>query len=260
MSSPSSCLACGDTALQTKGFGTEKIEEEIKMFFPDAKVARMDHDTTKTKNSHEKIITEFEQKNIDILIGTQMISKGLDFENVRVVGIMNADNLLNFPDFRAYERSYQLMVQVSGRAGRKGKQGKVVIQTADTQNIIIKSVVNNDYNMMVRHQLLERKNFKYPPYYRLIKITLKHKNFYKVDKSSEVLGDYLKQVFGERVLGPEFPLINRIQNWYLKDILIKIEKEKSLKAARDIIITGINRLKNVKEYSGIQININIDPM
>jgi len=259
MPSPSGCLACGDTSLQTVGFGTEKIEEEIKMFFSEAKVARMDHDTTKGKHSHEKIITDFEQHKIDILIGTQMVSKGLDFENVRVVGILNADNLLNFPDFRAYERSYQLMVQVSGRAGRKGKQGKVIIQTADVENPIIKSVVKNDYTGMAKNQLIERKNFKYPPYFRLIKITVKHKNKLKVEKAADILADFLKQVFAERVLGPEFPIINRIQTWYMKDILIKIEKEKSIKAAREIIINGIGRMKNITEYSGIQININVDP-
>lgn len=259
MPSPSKCLACGDTAMETKGFGTEKIEDEIKMFFPNAKIGRMDHDTTKAKNSHERIISDFELKKIDILIGTQMVSKGLDFENVRIVGIMNADNLLNFPNFRSFERSFQLMVQVSGRAGRKGNQGKVIVQTSNPKHIIIKSVVENNYDLMVRHQLLERKKFKYPPYYKLIKIILKHKNLNKLEKSAEVLGNYLRQIFGERVLGPEFPLINRIQTWYIKEIMIKIEKEKSIKAAKEIILDAVNRLKNVKEYSGIQININVDP-
>jgi len=260
MTSPHNCLACGDTSLQTKGFGTEKIEDEIKIFFPNAKISRMDHDTTKSRKSYEKIISDFEQQTVDILIGTQMISKGLDFENVSVVGIMNADSLLNFPDFRAYERSFQMMIQVSGRAGRKNKRGKVIIQTANPDNVVIKHVINNNYLSLVKSQFIERKNFKYPPYYKLIKITVKHKDIKKTDKAAEILTNYLKKIFADRVLGPEFPLINRIQNWYMKDILIKIEKQKSLSAAREIIVTATSRLKAVSEFSNIQININVDPM
>ncbi len=260
LNTPKTCLACGDATLQTKGFGTQKIEDEIKIFFPDAKVERMDYDTTRSKSNYEQIINDFEQHNIDVLVGTQMISKGLDFQNVSVVGIMNADTLLNFPDFRAYEHSYQMLVQVSGRAGRKDKRGKVIIQTSAPENNIFKYIMENDYYGLVKNQFIERKNFKYPPYYKLIKISIKHKELAKTDKAADILATYLKSVFDKRVLGPEYPLISRIQNLFIKEILIKIEKQKPHSAAREIIVTACSRLKAEPEFSSIFISINVDPI
>lgn len=256
---PERCGSCGSTGLTTRGFGTEKIEDEIKIVFPSTRVARMDHDTTKGKNSFNRIIKAFEERRIDILIGTQMISKGLDFENLTVVGILNADNMLNFPDFRAHERSFQLMEQVSGRAGRRQKQGKVVIQTSDPYNRIIRLMLRHDYLTMYRLQAEERKNFNYPPFCRLIKVSLKHKERSQLNRFSDMIGDDLKVKFGKRVLGPEYPLISRIQLWYIKTILIKIEKEKPLTKAREMIMGSVMNLEKQKGTGGLRIAIDVDP-
>lgn len=254
------CGACGSLSIETKGFGTEKIEDEIKIFFPEARIARMDTDSTRAKKSFDKIIGEFEQRNIDILVGTQMVTKGLDFDHVSLVGILNADNLLNFPDFRAFERSFQLMAQVSGRAGRKHRQGKVIIQTANPEHAIIKQVIENDYKGMYKDQLLDRRNFRYPPFYRLIKITLKHKNKQTLDAGAVQFGKLLRSVFGSRILGPEDPVINRIQNWYLKTILIKIEREKAGLKAKELIFQKIEILRLQPGYKSMIVSIDVDPM
>ncbi len=258
ISSPNFCPECQSTNIRTRGFGTEKIEEETRLVFPEAKVARMDFDTTRTKRAYHKIITDFEMRKSDILIGTQMISKGLDFDNVRLVGVLNADNLLFFSDFRAYERSYQLLTQVSGRAGRKSEQGKVIIQTSDPENEVLQWVIKGDYLKMYKNQMLERKAFKYPPYYKLIKITLKHKDLNSLNKGSIFLGNRLKQVFGTRVLGPEFPLISKIHKWHLKSLLIKIERDRSYAKAKIILQTEINKLE--KEFRQMQVVVDIDPL
>jgi len=256
---PSRCGSCSCPGLATKGFGTEKIEDEIKIIFPDARVARMDQDTTRTKNSFGSIIRSFEEGRTDILIGTQMISKGLDFENLTVVGILNADNLLNYPDFRAHERSYQLMEQVSGRAGRRQKQGKVVVQTSDPSNKIIRLVLQHDYASMFRMQAEERKSFNYPPFSRLIRISIKHKDITMLNRYADILGSNLKEAFGKRVLGPEFPLISRIQLWYIKTILLKLEKDKPAAKARELIMEAIERLEKEKGASSVRIAIDVDP-
>jgi primosomal protein N' (replication factor Y) (superfamily II helicase) len=256
---PAKCGSCGYPGLATRGFGTEKIEDEIKIIFHDARVARIDQDTTRTRNSFNRIIQTFEERRIDILIGTQMISKGLDFENLTVVGILNADNLLNFPDFRAHERSYQLMEQVSGRAGRRQKQGKVVIQTSDPANRIIRLVIKHDYSAMFHQQAEERKNFNYPPFCRLIRINIKHRDKALLNKYADILGNNLKVIFGKRVLGPEFPLISRIQSWYIKTILLKIEKEKPGTKARELILESIERLEKEKGATSLRIAIDVDP-
>ncbi len=253
------CDNCGSSGLVTRGFGTEKIEDEIKIVFPDARVARMDQDTTRRKNSFVSIIKAFEERRIDILIGTQMISKGLDFENLTVVGILNADTMLNFPDFRAHERGYQLMEQVSGRAGRRQKQGKVVIQTADPANRIIRLVLRHDYEGMFRMQAEERKAFNYPPFCRLVRINIKHKDRALLNHYAELLGNDLKAIFGKRVLGPEFPLISRVQLWYIKTILIKIEREKPHAKAKHLIVEAINRLESEKGASSLKMAIDVDP-
>jgi primosomal protein N' (replication factor Y) len=256
---PSTCGNCHSTGLVTRGFGTEKIEDEIKIVFPDARVARMDQDSTRKKNSFNSIIKAFEERRIDILIGTQMISKGLDFENLTVVGILNADNMLHFPDFRAHERSYQLMEQVSGRAGRRQKQGKVIIQTADPSNRIIRLVLRHDYEGLFRLQSEERRTFNYPPFCRMVRINLKHRDKALLNHYSEILGNDLKTLFGKRVLGPEFPLIGQIQLWYIKTILIKIEREKPPAKAKQLIMEAIERLEKEKGATSLKIAIDVDP-
>lgn len=256
---PSKCGSCHSTGMVTRGFGTEKIEDEIKIVFPDARVARMDQDTTRNKNSFKKLIRAFEEKKIDILIGTQMISKGLDFENLTVVGVLNADNLLNYPDFRAHERSFQLMEQVSGRAGRRQKQGKVVIQTGDPGNRVIRLVIRHDYLNMFKIQAEERKTFNYPPFCRMVKVSIKHKERTQLNHFSDILGNDLKTIFGKRVLGPESPVISQVQLWYIKTILIKIEKEKPPVKAKQLIIDAIERIEKEKGASGLKIAVDVDP-
>jgi primosomal protein N' (replication factor Y) len=256
---PAKCESCHSTAMVTKGFGTEKIEDEIKIVFPAARVARMDQDTTRNKNSFNKIIKAFEERRIDILIGTQMISKGLDFENLTVVGVLNADNLLNYPDFRAHERSFQLMEQVSGRAGRRQKQGKVVIQTGDPANKIVRLVLRHDYINMFRMQADERITFNYPPFCRMVKISIKHKDLALLNHYSDNLGRDLRELFGKRVLGPESPVISKVQLWYIKTILIKIEREKPPSKAKQLILESIERLEKEKGASSLKIAIDVDP-
>ena len=256
---PGKCGSCDSTGMVTKGFGTEKIEDEIKIVFPAARVERMDQDTTRNKNSLNKIIKAFEDRRIDILIGTQMISKGLDFENLTVVGILNADNLLNFPDFRAHERSFQLMEQVSGRAGRRQKQGRVVIQTSDPSNKIIRMVLRHDYLSLFRLQTEERTTFNYPPFCRMIKINIKHRDRTLLNQYSEILGHELKEIFGKRILGPESPVISQVQSWYIKTILIKIEREKPPARAKQLIAEAIEKVSREKGASALRIAVDVDP-
>jgi primosomal protein N' (replication factor Y) len=256
---PAHCGNCQSTGLTTRGFGTEKIEDEIRIVFPKVKVDRMDQDTTKGKNSVNRIISDFEERQIDILIGTQMISKGLDFENLTVVGILNADNMLNYPDFRAHERSFQLMEQVSGRAGRRLKQGKVIIQTSDPSNKIIRMMLRHDYKTMFRMQTEERKAFNYPPFFRMIKINLKHKDRAILNTFSEKLTFDLRSYFGKRVLGPEYPIISKIQLWYIKTIIIKIEKEKPIVRAKQYINGAIGRIEKEKGAGSLKIAVDVDP-
>jgi len=257
---PTKCAACGDTDIKMKGFGTEKIEEELAVFFPGASIARMDLDTTRSKFAYQHIIQDFEDGKINILVGTQMVTKGLDFDNVGVVGILNADSMLNFPDFRSFERSYQLMAQVSGRAGRKNKRGKVIIQTQNPEHSIIADVVSNNYLGMYTNQLLDRKNFNYPPYYRLVEITVLHKDVNMVNVASKFIADQLKHHFNKRVLGPEFPLVSRIRNLYNKTILLKIEREASVVQAKKIVADIITQFKSNPDYKSVRIQIDVDPM
>jgi primosomal protein N' (replication factor Y) (superfamily II helicase) len=256
---PVKCANCGAVSMQTVGFGTEKIEDEIKIVFPGANVARMDQDTTRNKNSFDRIIHSFESGQIDILIGTQMISKGLDFENLTVVGILNSESMLNYPDFRAHERAFQMMLQVSGRAGRRQKHGKVIIQSSDPENRIIRLVLNHDYKGLYESQMEERQIFNYPPFCRLIKIVIKHKDRTKLNELSYLLGNDLKSVFGNRVLGPEFPLISRIQLWYIKNIIIKIEKDKPLLRAKQLISGAIEKVEKIRGASAVRISVDVDP-
>ncbi|WP_338356248.1 replication restart helicase PriA [Yeosuana marina] len=253
-----SCMACGSIDLDSKGLGTQQIESEVQMIFPNYKVARMDLDTTRGKYGYEKIITAFEQQEVDILVGTQMLTKGLDFRNVKLVGIMNADTMLNFPDFRAHERSFQLMLQVSGRAGRTDTRGKVLIQTYNPYHAILQQVSTNNYLGMFKEQMDERYNFKYPPIYKQIKITLKHKDYNKVDAGSLWLAKSLRQVFGSAILGPESPPISRIRNQFHKNILIKIPKKQSLAKTKEAIIKINNSFLSIKDFRSVKVVLNVD--
>ena len=257
---PSKCGACGDTDLRMKGFGTEKIEEELQIFYPKAKIARMDLDTTRSKFAHQHIIQDFEERNVDILVGTQMVTKGLDFDNVSIVGILNADSMLNFPDFRSFERSFQLMSQVAGRAGRKNKRGKVIIQSHNPTHSIILEVIENNYVGMYTNQLLDRKNFNYPPFYRLIEMTVIHKDLDLVNDAAKYISDKLKKHFGKRVLGPEFPMISRMRNLFHKTILIKIERESSVVQVKKTIVEELAKFKGKSEYKSVKVNMDVDPM
>lgn len=252
------CEACGSPEIDSKGFGTEQIEEEAKLLFPDYKVGRMDLDTTRGKYGYEKIITALEQQEIDILVGTQMLTKGLDFRNVKLVGIMNADNMLNFPDFRAHERSFQLMLQVSGRAGRTEERGKVLIQTYNPHHNILQQVSTNNYIEMYNEQMDDRHNFKYPPIYKQIKITLKHKDYNRVETASIWYAKSLRQVFGDFVLGPEAPPIARIRNQFHKNILVKIPKKQSLAKTKEAIIKINNSFLSVKDFRSVKVILNVD--
>lgn len=256
---PETCGACGSPNLDTKGFGTEQIEIELKKLFPDTKVGRMDLDTTRGKYGYQKILNAFQEHEIDILVGTQMLSKGLDFANVSLVGVLNADNMLNFPDFRAHEKSFQMLTQVSGRAGRTKKRGKVAIQTFNPYHQILQQVTTNDYNTMFKEQLDERHQYKYPPIIRLIKITLKHKDFTKVDVASHWLSKSLYNSFGDNILGPTSPAIARIRNQHIKTILIKLPKDRPLKQSKAIIQKIKNSFQSISDFRSVRFNIDVDP-
>jgi primosomal protein N' (replication factor Y) len=257
---PNLCPACKTPGLHTKGFGTEKIEDEIKLLFPDARVSRMDMDTTRSKKAYEKLIADFEQYKVDILIGTQMVTKGLDFERVSIVGILNADNMLNFPDFRAHERAFQLMAQVSGRAGRKYKRGLVILQTTFPSHSVIGQVLQNDYLAMYNVQSVERMEFKYPPFYRLIQISLRHKDVQVVKQAAFEMGKRLRAVFGARLLGPVDPPIGRIQNLYIKQLILKIENEASPVKAKEILNAVSDSILQESKFKSVRIGLDVDPM
>ena len=258
---PTTCQACGSNTLKMIGFGTEKIEEELAIFFPKAKIARMDYDTTRSKGAYNDIITAFEERQTDILVGTQMVTKGLDFDNVALVGVLNADNMLYFPDFRAFERSYQLMAQVSGRAGRKKKRGKVLIQTYNPNHWVIQKVMQNDYEGLYKQEIVERRNYKYPPFHRLINLTFKHRDQDTVHRAAQYLSTYLVKRFGtERVLGPEKPAISRVRNLYLRHTLLKFERKLSPKNIKEILTEEINKLHNEKAYKSVRVVVDVDPM
>lgn len=255
---PNSCGACGSNQLETKGFGTEQIELELKELFPKHAIGRMDLDTTRGKHGYQKIIGAFEAREIDILVGTQMLSKGLDFDNVSLVGILNADSMLNFPDFRSHERAFHLMTQVSGRAGRSKKRGKVMIQTYNPYHQILQQVSTTDYVGMYKEQLQDRWQFHYPPYYRLIKITLKHRDYQKVDAGIHWLAKALQNVFGEHVLGPSAPAIARVRNQYIKNLMIKIPPKQSLGKTKQQIHKIKNTFDAVAEFRPIRFIIDVD--
>ncbi|GGD97415.1 replication restart helicase PriA [Planktosalinus lacus] len=252
------CMACGSSHLDTKGLGTEQIETELKSIFPDKNIARMDQDTTRGKHAYEKLIEGLEQGEIDIMVGTQMLAKGLDFRNVSLVGVMNADNLLNYPDFRALERSFQLLLQVSGRAGRTSKQGKVFIQSFNPKHPILQQVVSQNYEEMYNMQTVERFDFKYPPYYRLIKITVKDRKFIKMQTAATWLGASLRNVFKENILGPEQPPVGRIRNEYITNLLVKIPGNQSVKKSKEIIRKIERSFLSIKDFRSVKLTIDVD--
>jgi len=255
---PEECPDCQSRDIEMKGFGTELVEEKLAEHFPDARIARMDLDTTRNKYSYQKIISQFENHEIDILVGTQMVTKGLDFDRVSVVGILDADNLLSYPDFRSFERAFQIISQVSGRAGRKEIPGRVVVQTFQPAHQALRFVVANNYWGMYQSQIEERKAFRYPPVYRLIKLSLKHTDFSVLNQGAAELGYKLKKVFPNSVLGPEFPLVSKIQNQYLKDIYIKFPKDGQVENRKKVIQEILNHFKAESKFKAIRINIQVD--
>ena len=258
MAKPTQCHSCSSIDLATKGFGTEQIEQELQAIFPDTKTGRMDQDTTRGKFGFEKIIDSFKNQEIQILVGTQMLAKGLDFNNVSLVGIMNADTMLYHPDFRAFERSFQMMTQVAGRAGRSEKQGKVVIQTYNPEHNTIQQVTRNDYVGMYKEQLYDRQIYKYPPYFRIIRLTLKHRDFDKVKEGSMWLYQVMSQNLNMPVLGPEEPPISRIRNEYIRTILIKIPQTAPIGNTKKTIQKMLTSFEAVPQYRSIKVAVNVD--
>lgn len=257
---PHKCPACEGTDLRHRGFGTEKIEDDIKKLFPKVAVARMDLDTTRTRSAYERIIADFEQGKTDILIGTQMVSKGLDFDHVSVVGILNADTMLNYPDFRSYERAFQLMAQVAGRAGRKNKRGRVILQTKSIDLPIIDQVIRNDYEQMVAGQLGERQMFHYPPYYRLVYVYLKNRNEQLLDLMAQTMSGKLRAVFGNRVLGPDKPPVARIQTLFIRKIVVKIEYNAPMARARELLVQVQKEMVAEDRFKSLIVYYDVDPM
>jgi len=260
---PKTCIACGSVDLKTKGFGTEQISKELEILFPQVAIDRMDQDTTNGKYGYEKILAKFEQQETQILVGTQMISKGLDFENIGLVGVMNADALIHSPDYRAYERSFQLLLQVSGRAGRSAQRGKVLIQTYNPQHPVIQQVLQSDFKGMYQSQIEERQSFSYPPFVQMIKITLKHTNFNRTNEGAEWFANALKEAFaskkGIEILGPEFPLISRIRNEYMKDVLVKVKpSELSIHHTKEQIKRIETSFQSISNFRTIRVSYLID--
>lgn len=256
---PHECPACHSTTLKMKGFGTERIEDDLAIIIPNARIARMDLDSTSQKKRYVEILNDFDDHKIDILVGTQMVTKGLDFDNVSVVGILSADNLISFPDFRAYERSFQQMTQVSGRAGRRGKQGKVIIQSYQPYHQAIRDAMDNNYVSMYNSQIVERRVFKYPPYYKLIVVTLKH---LKEDVTNEVSALYasrLRERFGNRVMGPEYPSVARIRNQYLKRIMVRFAVGEAVSEGKRIMLRIADEILKDRVFARVQIIFDVDP-
>jgi primosomal protein N' (replication factor Y) len=258
MANPTRCHECSSIDLTTKGFGTEQIEQELNAIFPSAKTGRMDQDTTRGKFGFEKIIDSFKNREIDVLVGTQMLAKGLDFDNVNLVGIMNADNMLYHPDFRAFERSFQMMTQVAGRSGRSEKKGKVIIQTYNPNHNTIQQVTNTDYIGMYKEQLYDRQIYKYPPYFRIIKLTLKQRDFDKLKEGAMWLYQVLSQNLAMPVLGPEEPVISRIRNEYIRTIIIKIPQQTAIGSTKKTIQKILNSFEAVAQYRAIKVTTNVD--
>ena len=257
---PAECPACGCKELRTKGYGTEKIEAEVQDIFPEARISRMDLDTTRSRHAYERIISDFSAGRTNLLIGTQMISKGLDFDKVSVVGILNADAMLNYPDFRAYEHGFMMMSQVSGRAGRKGKRGLVILQTKSPDLPLIDQIVRNDFQAFYKSVIAERQQFHYPPYYRLIYVFLKHRYDNVVDTAALEIGSQLRQWFGSRVLGPDKPAVAKIKSLSIRKLVLKLEPSLNMSEVRRYLALAQQQMLQDKRYASLQIYYDIDPL
>ncbi len=256
---PPVCEECGSPHLVMQGFGTEKVEEELSIILPDAKIDRMDLDTTRSKNAFHRIFNDFVNRKTDILTGTQMVTKGLDFDHVQVVGVLSADNMLSFPDFRAHERSFQMMEQVSGRAGRKNKQGTVIIQSWQPGHPVIRDVVRHDYESMYHCELAERQRFKYPPYFRLVMVKMKHKDYNLLNRAAASLAREMKAQFGNLVYGPEYPMVSRVKNKFIKQILLKIPRNLQQADQKNKLRKTIDDFKGLTAYKSVIIQLDVDP-
>ncbi len=262
------CPDCGESKMVTRGFGTEKLEEEVKGLFPDWKIARMDLDTTRSRRKYEKIIGDFESGNTQILVGTQIVTKGLDFDNVGLVGVLHADNLLNFPDFRSYERSYQLISQVAGRSGRKEKQGMVIVQTSLPEHPVMQQILKGNYHAAYLNQMEDRQEFHYPPYYRLLRVTLKHSDKNLLDKAAAELAARLKKELRKpgqttpkipEVLGPQSPLVGRVHQMHLMTLLVKLPRTPDIGEYKDLIGREIEKIRSEKQYGRLFVIPDVDP-
>ena len=257
---PTECPSCHSTNIKMHGFGTEKVEEDLQIVLPEAKVARLDLDTTRSRNDYQSILEAFQDKETDILVGTQMVTKGLDFDSVKVVGILNADNMLSFPDFRAHERSFQLMAQVAGRAGRKGKQGKVIIQTYEPSHPVLQDVLRNDFKGLYEKQMLTRRQFGYPPYYRIVLIRLKHRDYQKLNPAATELASMLRPIFKQDLLGPEYPMVSRVKNLYIKQMMVKFNREHNAQQVKELIMKQVRLFQQLPDYKSVIVQIDVDPM
>ena len=257
---PAECPACGCKQLQTRGYGTEKVEADVRDIFPEARIARMDLDTTRSRQAYERIISDFSAGRTNLLIGTQMISKGLDFDKVSVVGILNADTMLNQPDFRAYEHAFMMMSQVSGRAGRKGRRGLVILQTKNPEHPVIRQVVSNDYQAFFRLLMEERRQFHYPPYYRLIYVYLKHRHDSLVESAAQELGSRLRQWFSSRVIGPDKPAVAKVKSLAIRKLVLKLEPGLNMADVRKYLSLAQQQMLQDKRYNSLQIYFDVDPL
>jgi primosomal protein N' (replication factor Y) len=254
------CPGCGSSRLNIRGMGTEKVEDELKILLPDARIGRMDTDVVKTRSAHSRIIHDFEEKRLDVLVGTQMVTKGLDFDNVSLVGVVNADSLLYFPDFRAGERAYQLLMQVAGRAGRKHKRGQVIVQTSNPQHPVLKEVEKGDFAGFFKRELQERRDFQYPPFVWLIQVQIRHRKPEVVNDAARIFADLLRKHLGKRVFGPALPPVARLRSYFLMDIMIKMEKDRQkLQIAKNLLLHSIVELKKHAGLSTVDVVIDVDP-
>ena len=257
---PTECPNCHSASIRMHGYGTEKIEEEIKTVVPEASTLRLDLDTTRTRNDYQSILESFQNKESNVLVGTQMVTKGLDFNSVKLVGILNADAMLSYPDFRAHERSFQLMSQVSGRAGRRGGQGKVIIQTYEPYHTVLQDVLQNNYRALYDRQMPLRQQFKYPPFYRIILIRLKHTDLAKLNQAADALASELRGIFGSNLLGPEFPVVTRVRNQFIKQMMIKFKRENNSREIKRLISDKINGFKANYDFKSVVIQVDVDPI
>jgi primosomal protein N' (replication factor Y) (superfamily II helicase) len=253
------CHACGSMDMKMLGFGTEKIEEDMSELFPDVKIQRMDLDTTRSKSGYQRIISDFEAGITTVLVGTQMVTKGLDFDNVALVGILNADKMMNYPDFRSMERSFQIMMQVAGRAGRKHKRGRVLIQTYSPDHWLLEMIIRGDYNSFYEKEIRERHQFSYPPFQRLMKITLKHKEDDVVQRAANEILKLIKPQMGEKLLGPERPYIPRINNYYLQQFMVRLDKKPESALVKYDIIKRMREKLNEPAFKQVRLSIDVDP-